>query len=574
MKKWFIASTALLLASTGAEAAQQSIDQVSTITSSRQDLRTLLNARLSAAQSNFTELYSQKADVAGITAGLRIEIAGAGTAASPYVLTPTRQIVVGTDVPTNFDVLWIDSTNVVSPIPKVYLAGQWRAIVAESSGGTGTGAVDSVNGQTGVVVLGADDISDSTTTHKFFTTAERNDLAALKSANTGTNTGDQNLAPYARYAYPQTWSALQTFDSIDIPKFDTASFNIQTSEPACAAGAAFIYPYNSVWRSCFNGTRSDFGSGTSGGGITVGYTENVPAYSNSTCTAGQYALTSTYRYDCVAANTWTRTALTAWSSTAPIAPTLTSYTIGSAGTSATLLASASLSVGAGGSGGLAMTCQTAGAVASTYSSGLPGTSAVFTLNKAIGPGDTCTTTYTQPGNGLEATSDGTDVVSTSSVTTTNNSAASSYCSAYSGDGVTLFCEDFETTSSKVWTSTGWGSQTYDTTTMPSRSLKLVYGTAAAYTQVDSASRPNLSLGVTYNYEVKYRVACGNATNNFKLGLNYYGLWVVPTTCDANETRTGTVQPNNDSDMIQIESVTSMATGNTYYVDSIRIWSVQ
>lgn len=572
MKKYLIAS-AVLLASTSIEAAQQTIDTVSTITSSRQDLRTLLNTRLSAAQANFTELYSQKADIAGITAGLRIEIAGAGTAASPYVLTPTRQIVVGTDVPTSFDVLWIDSTNVVAPVPKVYLAGQWRTIVSEGSGG-GTGAVDSVNGQTGVVVLDADDISDSATTNKFFTTSERNDLAALKSTTTGLNTGDQNLSPYARYAYTQVWSALQEFDSINIPKFDTAAFNIQTSEPACTAGDAFIYPYSSVWRSCFNGTRSDFGSGTGGGGITVGYTATVPSYSNSTCTAGQYALSASYRYDCVAANTWTRTALTAWSSEAPVAPTLTSYTIGSAGTSATLLASASLSVGAGGSSGLAMTCQTAGAVASTYSSGLPGTSAVFTLNKAIGPGDTCTTTYTQPGNGLEATSDGTDVASTASVATTNNSAASSYCSAYSGDGVTLFCEDFETTSAHTWTNTGWGSQTYDTTTMPSRSLKLVYGTATAYTQVGAASRPDLSLGVTYNYEVKYRVACGNATNNFKLGLNYYGIWVVPTTCDANETRTGTFQPNNDSDMTQIESVTSMATGNTYYVDSIRIWSVQ
>ncbi len=39
------------------------------------------------------------------------------------------------------------------------------------------GAVDSVNGQTGVVVLDADDISDSVTTNKFVTAAEKSDIA-------------------------------------------------------------------------------------------------------------------------------------------------------------------------------------------------------------------------------------------------------------------------------------------------------------------------------------------------------------------------------------------------------------
>lgn len=40
----------------------------------------------------------------------------------------------------------------------------------------GGGAVDSVNGQTGVVVLDADDISDSTTTNKFLTSTEKTNL--------------------------------------------------------------------------------------------------------------------------------------------------------------------------------------------------------------------------------------------------------------------------------------------------------------------------------------------------------------------------------------------------------------
>ena len=55
------------------------------------------------------------------------------------------------------------------------------------------GAVDSVNAQTGAVVLDADDIDDTTATHKYVTAA---DLAKLSNTS-GTNTGDQNLAPYA-----------------------------------------------------------------------------------------------------------------------------------------------------------------------------------------------------------------------------------------------------------------------------------------------------------------------------------------------------------------------------------------
>lgn len=51
----------------------------------------------------------------------------------------------------------------------------------------GSGAVDSVNGATGVVVLDADDIDDAATTHKFVTAADLTKLSNLS----GTNTGDQ-----------------------------------------------------------------------------------------------------------------------------------------------------------------------------------------------------------------------------------------------------------------------------------------------------------------------------------------------------------------------------------------------
>jgi hypothetical protein len=51
--------------------------------------------------------------------------------------------------------------------------------------GGGSGAVDSVNGQTGVVVLDADDIDDTSTTHKFVTTSDVTKLSNLSGANTG-----------------------------------------------------------------------------------------------------------------------------------------------------------------------------------------------------------------------------------------------------------------------------------------------------------------------------------------------------------------------------------------------------
>lgn len=66
------------------------------------------------------------------------------------------------------------------------------SIVVSASGSGGGGAVDSVNGQTGTVVLDADDIDDTSTTNKFVTAS---DLTTLSNTS-GTNTGDQDLSGY------------------------------------------------------------------------------------------------------------------------------------------------------------------------------------------------------------------------------------------------------------------------------------------------------------------------------------------------------------------------------------------
>lgn len=65
---------------------------------------------------------------------------------------------------------------------------------------SGTGAVDSVNGQTGVVVLDADDISDTSTTNKFTTTTEKNTWNAKQNALT------------ADVDYLTPWTAWTTYE--------------------------------------------------------------------------------------------------------------------------------------------------------------------------------------------------------------------------------------------------------------------------------------------------------------------------------------------------------------------------
>lgn len=75
---------------------------------------------------------------------------------------------------------------------------------ATESAGAGGGAVDSVNGQTGVVVLDADDIDDASTDHKFVTSGDLTKLSNLS----GTNTGDQDLTPY--YTSGETDTAIAT----------------------------------------------------------------------------------------------------------------------------------------------------------------------------------------------------------------------------------------------------------------------------------------------------------------------------------------------------------------------------
>ncbi len=105
------------------------------------------------------------------------------------------------------------------------------------------------------------------------------------------------------------------------------------------------------------------------------------------------------------------------------APTVTSATINTAGTTITFALDESVVFGAGGNGGFTLSLS-GGAVTATYSSGSGTTSLVYSLSRTVYSGETGTHSYTQPGNGVEDGA-GNDLATYSGATVTNNSTASS-----------------------------------------------------------------------------------------------------------------------------------------------------
>jgi hypothetical protein len=110
------------------------------------------------------------------------------------------------------------------------------------------------------------------------------------------------------------------------------------------------------------------------------------------------------------------------------APAFVSATINEAGTTLTLEFSESVTVGAGGSGGVTVS-PSGGAATATYTSGSPGTTFVYNLNRTINSIETVSTSYTQPGNGIESTATLVDLASYAGQPVTNNSAAGSTINA-------------------------------------------------------------------------------------------------------------------------------------------------
>ena len=245
MRKIFLTAFILALA-TPAWAAQQNISTITT-KQSREELRGAINTELGKVQSNTTELYS-------------IAIA------APWLAQATA--------PSITNVFWVDTSG-ASPVIKYYDGDSWEVAAAgdggtytlptastETKGGiivgdrlsidangvlsadvqSGTGAVDSVNSQTGTVVLDADDISDASTTNKFVTSAQ---LGLLDGANqlelAGPNVGT-NGPTYIQGGAVTNLSGLLLRGPVDLPSSGTELMTLNLA--AANVGQIGRIPYS------------------------------------------------------------------------------------------------------------------------------------------------------------------------------------------------------------------------------------------------------------------------------------------------------------------------------------------
>lgn len=91
----------------------------------------------------------------------------------------SRVVVYQSPSPSGFVI--INNTNKVTVLSDERTQIIVRNFTVLSDGAGGGGSVDSVNSQTGVVILDADDISDASTSNKFMTSAEKTKLAGIES---------------------------------------------------------------------------------------------------------------------------------------------------------------------------------------------------------------------------------------------------------------------------------------------------------------------------------------------------------------------------------------------------------
>jgi len=145
-----------------------------------------------------------------------------------------------------------------------------RVVIQKPVSGGGGGAVDSVNGQTGVVVLDASNIAE-TTDKNYVTDAEKTVIGNTS----GTNTGDQDLSSKADKS-TLTQSGGNVTGSIDT---DANTFSL-TSESggtvnntfvsSTAEGSPFGYPYATMYDDDMQGVATSL---TSFNGGVISYTQ-------------------------------------------------------------------------------------------------------------------------------------------------------------------------------------------------------------------------------------------------------------------------------------------------------------
>lgn len=127
--------------------------------------------------------------------------------------TVTDESIIGNVGDTNLTIITtafheVETVEVVAPAQVAVID---IGVVGLGNSGGGSGAVDSVNGQSGVVVLDQDDIADGTT-HKQYSATEKTKLAGVATGATANDT-DANLKNRANHTGSQaisTVTGLQT----------------------------------------------------------------------------------------------------------------------------------------------------------------------------------------------------------------------------------------------------------------------------------------------------------------------------------------------------------------------------
>lgn len=201
------------------------------------------------------------------------------------------------------------------------------------------------------------------------------------------------------------------------------------------------------------------------------------------------------------------------------APFIDSATIPSGGTTIELAFDEAVVIGSGGDGGVTLS-MSGGAVTASYSSGDGAATLVYSLSRSVGPTETGTVDYTQPGDGFEDAA-GNDVASFSEQNVLNNSSAdvvaptlSSSSVNTAGDEITLSFDETVTIGSggnggvtlsfsggAVTATYSSGDGSADLVYSLSRTIGLAETGTVAYTQPgngveDSAGNDLASFGAT------------------------------------------------------------------------------
>lgn len=159
------------------------------ITTQQADDITANNAKVGITIQQATDISTNNSKV-GITTSQADAIV-ANTAKNSYPSADSTKLA---GIEANADVT--DATNVTSGLVAAtsISASDKSTILANIGAGTGSGAVDSVNGATGTVVLDADDISDAATTNKFTTAANLTKLGTIEENADVTDTANVTAA--------------------------------------------------------------------------------------------------------------------------------------------------------------------------------------------------------------------------------------------------------------------------------------------------------------------------------------------------------------------------------------------